>query len=129
VAASPVTPVRREGGGEGEGIFVPELTDIGPEATIAGLDREELAVLRRVGRHWGRALGPRRAWVHALPIDPGLHRFPRSLEPARRGRFAPVDFVETGDPAEVVATAHAGAGTSRSARAASTCRRVLLARR
>ena len=64
--------------------------------------------------------------MRALPIDPGLHRFPRSLAPRRAGRFAPVDFVETGDPAEVVATAHAGAGTSRSARAASTWRRVLL---
>jgi hypothetical protein len=37
-----------------------------------------------------------------------------------------VDFVATGDPAEVVATAHAGAGTSRPARAASTWRRGLL---
>ena len=55
-----------------------------------------------------------------------MDRFPRSLAPRRAGRFAPVDFVATGDPAEVVATAHAGAGTSRSARAASTCRRVLL---
>ena len=79
-----------------------------------------------MGGHWGRALGGRPAWVRALPIDPGLHRFPRSLAPRRGGRFAPVDFVETGDPAEVVATAHAGAGTSRSARAASTWRRVLL---
>jgi amino acid transporter len=118
--------VGREGGSEGEGIFVEELTDIGPEATIAGLDQEELAVLRRVGGHWGRALGPQRAWVRALPIDPGLHRFPRSLEPTRGGRFAPVDFVETGDSGEIVATPHAGAGTSRRGRAASTLRRIVL---
>ena len=97
-----------------------------PGVHVSGLDEQELAVLRQVGGHWGRALGGRPAWVRALPIDPGLHRFPRSLEPRRRGRFAPVDFVETGDPAEIVATAHAGAGTSRPARAASTCRRVLL---
>ena len=61
-----------------------------------------------------------------LPIDPGLHRFARSLALRRAERFASVDFVETRDPAAVVATAHAGAGTSRSARAAPTCRRALL---
>jgi amino acid transporter len=118
--------VARKGGSEGEHIFVEELTDIGPEATIAGLDQEELAVLRRVGSHWGRALGPRRAWVRALPIDPGLHRFPRSLDPARGGRFASVDFVETGDSADIVATPHVGAGTSWRGRASSTLRRVVL---
>ena len=103
-----------------------ELTDIGPGSTVSGLDEYEVAVLRAVGGHWGRALDGRPASVRALPIDPGLHRFPHSLTPRRGGRFAPVDFVATGDPAEVVATAHAGAGTSRSERAASTCRRVLL---
>ena len=45
-------------------------------STVVGLDEKELAVLRRVGDHWGRALGRRRAWVGALPVDPGLHRFP-----------------------------------------------------
>ena len=108
------------------GASAAEMTDIGPGSTVAGLDEEELAVLRRVGGHWGRALGPRRAWARALPIDPGLHRFPRSLEPGRGGRFAAVDFVETGDPAEIVATPHAGAGSSRSGRAASTWRRMVL---
>jgi amino acid transporter len=103
-----------------------ELTDIGPGSTVTGLDEHELAVLRQVGGHWDRALGPRPAWLRALPIDPGLHRFPRSLPPRRSDRFAPVDFIETGDPAEVVATSHAGAGISRSGRMASTCRRVLL---
>ena len=103
-----------------------ELTDIGPGSTVTGLDEQEVAVLRQVGGHWGRALGGRPASVRALPIDPGLHRFPGSLPPHRGGRFAPVDFVETDDPTEVVATAHAGAGTSRSGRVASMCRRVLL---
>jgi hypothetical protein len=56
----------------------------------------------------------------------GSARFPRALEPDRGGRFAAVDFVATGDPAEIAATPHAGAGTSRSGRAASTWRRVLL---
>ena len=118
--------VTRANGTDRRGSSAAELTDIGPGSTVTGLDEHELAVLRQVGGHWDRALGPRPAWVRALPIDPGLHRFPRSLPPRRGDRFAPVDFIETGDPAEVVATAHAGAGTSRSARVASTCRRVLL---
>jgi amino acid transporter len=118
--------VGKQGGSQREPISGEELTDIGPGSTVAGLDEHELAVLRQVGGHWGRALGPRRAWVRALPIDPGLHRFPRSVEPGRGGRFAAVDFVATGDPAEIVATSHAGAGTSRWGRAASTWRRVLL---
>ncbi|MGH2967243.1 MAG: hypothetical protein ACRDMH_17935, partial [Solirubrobacterales bacterium] len=79
------------------------MTDIGPGSTVAGLNEDELAVLRRVGGHWGQALGPRRRWANALPVDPGLHRFPRSLEPGARGRFAEVDFVQTGDPAEIMA--------------------------
>jgi amino acid transporter len=116
----------RHNGSAGRGPSGAELTDIGPGSTVTGLDDEELVVLRQVGGHWGRALGERPARDRALPIDPGLHRFPRSLPPRRGGRFARVDFIETGDPTEVVATAHAGAGTSRSARAASMCRRVLL---
>jgi amino acid transporter len=111
---------------EGEGVSAEEMTDIGPGSTVAGLSEDELAVLRRVGGHWGRALGPRRTWANALPVDPGLHRFPRSLEPGPGGRFAEVDFVQTGDPAEIVATPHAGAGSSRLGRAASSWRRIVL---
>lgn len=103
-----------------------EPIDIGPGSTVTGLDDQELAVLRQVGSHWGKALGGRPAWVRALPIDPDLHRFPRSLGTPRGDRFAPVDFVQSGDPSEVVATAHAGVGTSRAAIAASRWRRVLL---
>jgi hypothetical protein len=116
--------VGKQRAGEGESSSAEGLTDIGPASTIAGLDEEELAVLRQVGGHWGRALGARRAWVRALPIDPGLHRFPPTLEPAGGGRFASIDFVGTGDSAEIVATPHAGAGTSWSGRAAATWRRT-----
>jgi hypothetical protein len=121
-----VSHVDRRRNGEGDRVSAEELTEIGPGSTIAGLTEDEVGVLRQVGGHWGQALGPRRAFVRALPIDPGLHRFPRSLPPSHGGRFAPIDFVATGDPAEIVATPHAGAETSRPARAASTWRRVLL---
>ena len=102
------------------------MTDVGPGSTVIGLDKEELTILRQVGGHWSRAVGPRQAWLGALPVDPGLHRFPDSLEPGRGGRFAAVDFAETEDSTELVATAHAGAGTSRFGRVASTWRRVIL---
>jgi amino acid transporter len=116
----------RQGGSEGEGAFADELTDIGPASTVADIDQEELAVLRQVGDHWGQVLGPRRTWLRALPIDPGLHRFPPSLEAGSGGRFTAVDFVATGDSGEIAATPHAGAGALRSGRAASKWRRVLL---
>jgi amino acid transporter len=109
-----------------QGIFAGEITDIGPGSTVPPLDEGELAALRQVGRHWDGVLGPRPAWERALPIDPGLHRFPRSLELTGSSRFTPVDFVETGDSAEIMATPHASSGRSRAARAASMCRRALL---
>jgi hypothetical protein len=102
------------------------MSNICPAPVVAGLDEDELTVLRRVGDQRGRALAPRRAWLRALPIDPGLHRFPRSPQTGDRGRFAIVDFVETDDPTEIVATPHAGAGASGSRRAASTWRGVVL---
>ena len=52
-------------GSEGAGVSAEELTDIGPESAVAGLDEEELAALSQVGERWGRALGPRRAWLRA----------------------------------------------------------------
>src|SRR5215212_2443308 len=103
----------RPGGSDGEGAFAGELTDVGPGSTVASLDAEQLIVLRQVGDHWGRVLGPRQAWLRALPIDPGLHRFPLALNTGRgRGRFPAIDFVETADAREIVATEHAGAGAS-----------------
>ena len=124
--ADPMSRAARHRGATGADAFAEEPTDVGPASTIAGINEQELAVLRQVGDHWGRVLGPRPTWLRALPIDPSLNRFPRSLEAAGRGRFAAVDFVATGDSRELRATTHAGAGTSRSGRAASTWRRALL---
>ena len=77
LAARPVSQVaehhgRRAGRGSAE-----EMTDVGPESTVAGLGEQELVVLRHVGEHWGRVLAGRRASLRGLPIDPALHRFPR----------------------------------------------------
>jgi hypothetical protein len=122
----PTSRSGRHGGSTGADAFAEELTDVGPGSAVAGIDEQELAVLRQVGGHWGRVLGRRPTWLRALPIDPGLHRFPHSLEAADGGRFAAVDFVATEASGEIAATAHAGAGASRSGRAASRWRRVLL---
>ncbi|HEY0225500.1 MAG TPA: APC family permease, partial [Mycobacterium sp.] len=83
-------------------------------------------MLREVGEYWRQALAPEQSRARELPVDPGLHRFPRSLEPGRRQRFASVNFVDTAEPGEIAATPHAGAGASGAGRAASTWRRVVL---
>jgi amino acid transporter len=64
----------------------------GVSAQLPPLDDGELEVLRRVGRHWGRAVGdePRRA----LPVDPGLGGYPDEIRP---GRFSRVVSVESGE--------------------------------
>jgi amino acid transporter len=105
-----------------------QLGDVGPSSTVLGLDEQELAVLREVGVGWGKALGGRRAWLRALPVDPGLHRFPSTAVAGRGGRFSAVDFVSSVDDGEVVATRHAGAVPSGTGRAAAACRRVLFGR-
>jgi hypothetical protein len=101
------------------------ITDVGPDSAIVGLDDREVAVLRKVGVHWTRALGGAHGRLRALPVDPALHRFPRSPAADRGGRFAAVDFVAGDDAGEVVATPHAGALPSGTARAGAACRRVL----
>lgn len=100
------------------------LTDIGPAATVRGLDDRELEVLRQVGASWERALRGRPGLLRALPVDPGLHRFPRAPPSDGGGRFATVDFVAGGE-GEVVATSHAGSLPSRSGHAGALWRRVL----
>jgi hypothetical protein len=100
-------------------------TEIGPASTVAGLDDREIAVLHEVGLRWGWALRDQRARLRALPVDPGLHRFPRSPTADRGGRFSTVDFRAGDDAAEVVATSHAGALPSGFGRVVATSRRVL----
>ena len=63
LATRPVSAVAKHGGAERERSSAEEMTDVGPESTVAGLDEEELAVLRHVGKHWGRALAGQRSVV------------------------------------------------------------------
>ena len=121
-----MSPVRGNTNGSGTDDSVAQTTDIGPAAAVSGLDEGEVSVLRQVGEQWDRAVGGRSDWLHALPVDPALHRFPRSLQPVGAGRFAAVDFVETDGSTRVSATSHADAVPSRAGRAASTFRRIAL---
>lgn len=52
-------------------------------AVLLGLDKEQLRLLRRVGREWGRVSAPE-AWHRALPVDSDLGRF----RPLRRSSLS-----------------------------------------
>jgi amino acid transporter len=101
------------------------MTDVGPASGVSALSDEEVEVLRQVGGRWSQAVGRRRDWLRALPVDPSLHRFPASLEPDGRARFAAVDFVETDDAGEIQATSAACAEPSAAGRVASASRRLV----
>ena len=83
-------------------------------------------MLGQVGGHWERVLRGRRGWLRALPVDPGLHRFPSSLAAGHGGRLAEVDFVASDEAGEVIATPHAGGTPSGIGGVAAVCRRVVL---
>jgi len=73
-----------ESGGSDDSVAA--ATDVGPAAGVSGLDQGEVAVLRQVGEQWERAVAGRSEWLRDLPVDPGLHRFSRSLQPVGAGR-------------------------------------------
>jgi hypothetical protein len=73
-------------------------------------------------------LGGHQAWLRALPVDPGLQRFPGTPVVGRGGRLVAVDFVASVDPGEVVAT-RTQSVLLLAGRATAACRRVLFARR
>ncbi|GGZ38278.1 amino acid permease [Streptomyces inusitatus] len=65
----------------------------GPAAAeSAALGAEQLRVLRRVGREWGRVMAAPEVWRRALPVDPDLGRFPpvAQLRSAGSGRMVRV---------------------------------------
>ncbi len=65
----------------------------GPDASLATLDADQLGVLRRVGREWGRVCANPEVWRRALPVDPSLAGFPdpTDIRPSRFGRFVSVE--------------------------------------
>ncbi|ACU72314.1 amino acid permease-associated region [Catenulispora acidiphila DSM 44928] len=77
MAATKETSARRPG--------MPSPSDQLPE-----LDRRQRAVLRDVGREWGRVIEDPESWRDALPVDPTLEAYPTSVKPSRFGRFVPV---------------------------------------
>jgi amino acid transporter len=119
-----MSPVRGNADSSGTDDSAAQTTDIGAAAAVSGLDEGEVAVLRQVGEQWERAVVGRSEWLHALPVDPGLHRFPRSLQPVGAGRFAAVDFVKTDRSTQISATSHADAVPSRAGGVASRLRRI-----
>jgi hypothetical protein len=92
---------------------------------LATLDAEQLDVLRRVGREWGRVCGAPDVWRRALPVDPGLGDFPDPTEisPTRFGRFV---RVQSRQAQEVEATSEAEVSSSSLVRLGHGLRRGLL---
>jgi hypothetical protein len=72
-----MSPGRGNLSGSGSDDSAAQTTDIAPAAAVSGLDEREVSVLRQVGEQWDRAVAGRSDWLHALPVDPALHRFPR----------------------------------------------------
>ncbi len=102
-----------------------------PDALLAKLDARQLAVLRDVGREWGKVCASPRAWREALPVDPSLGTFPdpAQIRPSRFGRFVAVESEPLGqaqEQAEVEATPAAEAEPSRLGRLGYDARRALL---
>jgi amino acid transporter len=73
-----------------------ERADAGSTSMVAGLDEHEVSALREVGGQWDRAAAGGSEWLHALPVDPDLHRFASPRRRLGASRFAAVDLVETG---------------------------------
>jgi amino acid transporter len=83
---------------------------------------DETDALRAAGRRWSRAVGARRPAKRALPVDPGLSRYPAKVAPRGALRFVSVDTA----PSEVEATAAAGDPVTPAARLGSRVLRAVL---
>jgi amino acid transporter len=100
--------------------------DVGPASAVSGLSASEIADLKLVGAQWRQQVGRRNVRLRDLPVDPALHRFPRTPEPTGASRFTEICFVETGEPGEVSATTEAAALPSREGWLALRARRLVL---
>ena len=105
---------------------VQDLGAPSPSALLPTLDREQLAILRRVGQEWSQVCGDPELWRQALPVDPNLGSYPDPAEirPTRFGRFVSVS-TQTGHPSEVEA-AKAGDAAALVGRIGQGARRALL---
>jgi amino acid transporter len=83
---------------------------------------DETDALRAAGRRWSRAVGARRPEDRALPVDPGLSRYPAKVGPHGALRFVSVDTA----PSEVEATAAADDPVTTGGRVGSRVLRAVL---
>ena len=94
---------------------------------MPALSETQLAILREVGREWGRVCAGPEAWRRALPIDPSLGEYPEASEfvPVRFTRFVPVAGRDGQLPA-IETTRAAETPQSAGARAAQALIRLLI---
>ena len=96
----------------------------------AGLDslrsgEDDSGALRAAGRRWSGAVGKRREWDQALPVDPELSRVPAEADARGLRRFVSVDFAPHGTR-EVEATEAAYDPVTAGARLGSRLLRAVL---
>jgi hypothetical protein len=70
-------------------------------AAHAGLDslrsgEDDPGALHAAGRRWSGAVGERREWDQALPVDPELSGDPAEVDARGLPRFVSVDFAPRG---------------------------------
>jgi amino acid transporter len=99
--------------------------DPSPSDELPALDRQQVDVLRQVGRHWARAVGDRERWRRALPLEAGTVRYPSELRPGRFGRFVRIG-VQDGRPSEVAAVEEPEGDRSGFARLGADAHRLVL---
>jgi amino acid transporter len=123
-----VTAWSQHAQGDGEQVSVRDddqrLVDL--SADLRPLDDDELACLRQVGEHWAAAIGDRSPAAAALPVDPGLHRYPEAAQVDGAGRFAPVDVRAAEATGELLATEQATEPLTGPGRLLSWARRVVV---
>lgn len=94
-----------------------------PDAAYPRLTAEQLALLRRLGRHWRHAVGGPATWRRALPVQTDLV----AAAPQKGGsRFAHVRFAPSVRSGELIATEEALEPPTRAGRLLHACRRAAL---
>jgi amino acid transporter len=97
-----------------------------PAEALPPPSREELDLLREVGRRWAGSLGHDRSSMWALPVDPTLSRGVATPRPGGIGRVTPVEMFEPQRDGDVVATEEAAVPPSPLGRLVTSLRRAVL---